>query len=72
MSRIQETELKLGDMISNHIKKKGPEEFLESRFVVTNRQKFNSALDKAKTNEIAQRQRKSSKIGKNNHAVIVR
>ena len=37
LNRIQETELKLGDMISNHIKRKGPEEFLESRFVVTNR-----------------------------------
>ena len=66
MSKIQETELKLGDMISNHIKRKGPEEFLESRFVVTNRSNYNSALERAKSNEIAKKQRKaSSQISKN-------
>ena len=35
-------------MISNHIKRKGPEEFLESRFVVTNRSNYNQALERAK------------------------
>ena len=53
-------------MISNHIKRKGPEEFLESRFVVTNRSNYNSALERAKSNEIAKKQRKaSSQISKN-------
>ena len=56
----------MGDMISNHIKRKGPEEFLESRFVVTNRSNYNSALERAKSNEIAKKQRKaSSQISKN-------
>ena len=40
LNRIKETELKLGDMISRHIKKRGPEKFGNSSFVVTNRTSF--------------------------------
>ena len=38
LNRIKEAELKLGDMVSRHIKKRGPEKFSNSNFVVTNRQ----------------------------------
>ena len=41
LNRIKETEVKLGDMISRHIKRRGPEKFANSSFVVTNRSNMN-------------------------------
>ena len=60
LNRIKDTEIKLGDMISRHIKKRGVEKFSNSNFVVTNRQNFKNPTSQAR-NETGPRQFSSMK-----------
>ena len=55
LNKIKQTELKLSDMISRHIKNKGIEKFQNSTFVVTNRSSLKQSLEKAQADHNASR-----------------
>lgn len=62
LNRISTAELKLGDMISRHIKNHGLQKFSNSNFVVTNR--YNVKGKQSGTNQLAMPERKKNQTTK--------